>query len=530
MSDDSTSGTQPTALCATITEATNDAAIEAIGRAKQLGADLAEVRLDYIDDPDPGVIGQAAALPVLWTARSKDQGGRWTGDDFSRNTVLMRSMTLGGGGLVDLELSTVQLMAAVQKHSGLEQGIAGGSTDRLEVIVSDHDFEATPDDLRRRVERMFELNADIAKVAAMANHINDTFVMFDLLHEYGRRVIALSMGQAGVMTRILSRKLGGRLSFASMDDASKAAPGQVPVTDMKNLYRWEHINPDTKVFGVIGSPVGHSMSPAIHNTAFDACDYDGVYVPFLLEGGYDEFARFMQQWLERDWLDFGGCSVTIPHKEHALRWLKQAGGQVEPLAEAIGAVNTIVVRQDGSVSGWNTDYAAAIDSLTTAMGITRSDLAGVPVAVLGAGGVSRAVVAALADCGAAISIYNRTASRAEELAGQFNATAKPWDQRADMDASVVINCTSIGMSPHVDDCPIPAEILDEHMTVFDTIYNPVRTRLLQCAEQAGSTTVDGVSMFVDQAAGQFERWTGQAAPKDVMRSVVLHRLGASESH
>jgi 3-dehydroquinate dehydratase/shikimate dehydrogenase len=302
---------------------------------------------------------------------------------------------------------------------------------------------------------------------------------------------------------------------------------------MKNLYRWDAIKPSTKVYGVVANPVRHSMSPAIHNAAFDATGYDGIYLPLLVESSYESFKAFMETFVNFDGLDLSGLSITIPHKQNALRYLKEKGGAVEELAARIGAVNTIAIeRSDDAVklSGTNTDYAAILDSITDKLGIGREDLRGVPVAVLGAGGTARAAVAGLANCGAEVWITNRTAERAAELAREFDGhsgkvTAGSMEEIAKSGAKVWINTTSVGMYPNMDESPLgDSPKIDASSIVFDTVYNPIRTKLLWQAEQAGAKTINGVEMFVRQAAAQFETWTRSNAPREVMRRVVEQRL------
>ncbi|HUU22865.1 MAG TPA: shikimate dehydrogenase, partial [Phycisphaerae bacterium] len=193
------------------------------------------------------------------------------------------------------------------------------------------------------------------------------------------------------------------------------------------------------------------------------------------------------------------------------------------LARAIGAVNTITIGPDGDLQGHNTDYAAAVDALTGAMDISREELSGRPVALLGAGGAARAIVAALRHYHAEVTIYNRTLVRAERLAAEFGARAEPLDAAKDLDAEIVINCTPIGMHPNVDVSPLE-RIPPCAKVVFDTIYNPIETRLLRLAADAGARTVSGLEMFTNQAVAQFEIWTDRPAPREVMRQVVIDRL------
>jgi shikimate dehydrogenase len=233
-------------------------------------------------------------------------------------------------------------------------------------------------------------------------------------------------------------------------------------------------------------------------------------------------------------LDLSGLSVTLPHKENALKYLREKGAEVEDLAASIGAVNTITIdRSDGraALRGFNTDYAAILDSITDKLKIDRDALGGLRVAVIGAGGTGRTAVAALAHYGATVVVYNRTREKADALAAEFNGksgrvVAASMDKLCDSCCHVFINTTSVGMHPNVNESPLGEKVpkFTPETVVFDAIYNPMKTKLLQQAEAAGAKTIGGVEMFVRQAAAQFQAWTGTQAPADVMRRVVEERL------
>ena len=184
-----------------------------------------------------------------------------------------------------------------------------------------------------------------------------------------------------------------------------------------------------------------------------------------------------------------------------------------------------------ALRGFNTDYAAILDSITAALGITREGLAGRRIAVIGAGGTGRTAVAGLAHCGATVTVYNRTIERADALAAEFNGrrgqvTAAPLDQLRNASCQILINTTSVGMHPKTGESPLgdtPPRLTPD-MVVFDTVYNPMKTKLLSQAGQAGAKTVSGVEMFVRQATGQFEAWTARPAPREIMRQVIERRL------
>ena len=232
------------------------------------------------------------------------------------------------------------------------------------LILSSHDFEKRPIDLYQRVEAMAQSTAcRVIKVAWAARSLRDNIEAFEVLQSQYKPTIALCMGEYGLPSRVLAKKFGALLTFAAIDGQPGTAPGQPTISELKNLYRWDKINAQTEVYGVIGYPVGHSMSPAIFNAAFDEQDYDGVYLPMLIEPSYESFKATVLSWLDMESLNFRGASVTIPHKENLIRFVTEQGGEVEGLAAKIGAANTLTVREDGSLFASNSDYAGALDAV-----------------------------------------------------------------------------------------------------------------------------------------------------------------------
>ncbi len=493
----------------------------AMAAAADAGADALELRLDFLADTSEAALTSLLTdppCPVLATCRSVAEGGQFSGDDDDRIAILAHAARLGAAW-VDIELASLD--------------DADKLTGTTPLIVSAHDFDRRPDDLSDLMARMEASRGAVNKVAFASAGPEDALAAFDLIRDSRKPAIALAMGERGVASRILARKFGAFGTFAALTAGAESAPGQPTIDQLRRLYRWDAISPRTKIFGVIGCPVGHSMSPAIHNAAFAADGLDAVYVPLRIEPGADNFNRFLDAALARPWAEMVGLSVTIPHKENALARVGVAN--VDGLAGAIGAVNTVCFTGDAAcpLRGFNTDYAAAIDALVDAMGSRREDLAGRSIAVIGAGGAARAIVAALAHYGAETTVYNRTVSRAERLAEEFDArdsgggrvAPAGLNALAAADAEIYINCTPIGMHPKVDGCPLPESFaFSPDAVVFDTIYNPIETLLLRRAAQAGCATVSGVDMFVNQAVAQYEIWTGRAAPRQVMRAVVLDQL------
>jgi 3-dehydroquinate dehydratase / shikimate dehydrogenase len=507
-----------TYLCAPIFVRDVEQARRDINAAVLAGAEMIELRIDELKETTIlKALLESKKCPVIVTCRPKWEGGHSTATDEWRITTLALAIEFGAD-YVDYELNGIdEVKGNLIHHAG-------------RLIVSNHHFEGRPERLYNLVADMNRLPARVNKIAWTARSVRDNVEAFELLQQRSRPTIALCMGEAGVISRILARKFGAFLTFASLNAEAATAPGQISLSEMKGLYRWDKISSQTRVYGVVAHPVAHSMSPAIHNAAFDATGFDGVYLPFLVQPGYESFKAFMESFLPFGPLHLSGLSVTLPHKENALRYLQEKGGEVEALAARIGAVNTIVIDRSGAepkLSGINTDYAAILDSITESLVCQRKDLAGMSVAVLGAGGTGRTAVAALSHCGAMVTIFNRTPAKAAALAEDFPGVAvEPWEKLGNSDCRIYINTTSVGMHPKIGVSPFgdhPPKLRPETL-VFDTIYNPMQTHLLFQARAAGAKTVGGVDMFVRQAAAQFTAWTRQPAPIDVMRRGVEERL------
>ncbi|MCK4850455.1 MAG: shikimate dehydrogenase [Phycisphaerae bacterium] len=514
--------TQRTLLAVPITAADTASARRQIQSAQAHRADILEFRLDHMAEADWPTLFDEASLPVIATLRPKDQGGRFSGSEDQR-LELLAEIAKARPAFIDFEWPH---FAASSRARQLISSITCDSldADKPALILSLHDFQSVPSNLNETIARMSNAPAAIVKVVCMAQSIQDNLPLLDFAHQSARPAIILGMGQAGQISRVLAAKLGTFLSFSCLSLDESSAPGQIPLDQLRSVYRWDRITEQSLLFGVVGSPIAHSLSPAIHNAAFEQTDFAGLYLPFLVEPGYENFTQFMDGFLSRTWLDLRGLSVTIPHKENALRYLSDCTAEIDPLACKTGSLNTIVISPDGQLAGYNTDLDGALDALTDGMGITRSDLSGRKVAVLGAGGAARAIVVGLTQAGAQVLIYNRTASRAQRLAEEFAATAVPLAQLAKTPARIIINATSIGMHPDIQASPFPSDALKPDMTVFDTVYNPQQTLLLTQAAQAAATTISGTEMFIRQAAKQFELWTGQAAPIDTMHQVLYRAL------
>jgi 3-dehydroquinate dehydratase/shikimate dehydrogenase len=428
---------------------------------------------------------------------------------------MLKEAVTSGAEYVDLEYAVWRDHRDACKHFMEAVHRSSGAT---KLILSWHDFKRTPGNLDAIFAEMEASDADIVKLATTARQISDSLRMLQSLKYALRPTIGLCMGAAGAITRILAGKAGAYLTFCSLEAGEEVVPGQVPVADMLGMYRFRRITDQTMVLGVAGDPVGHSMSPALHNAAYEELGIDAVYVPFEVEDG--SFGRFIDGVLEASWLNVRGVSVTIPHKMAAIA----RADEVEPLAKKIGAANTLAIGEDFRIRAYNTDYAGAIRALCEGANLVPEDLSGKTAAVLGAGGVARAVVAGLVDAGCEVTICNRTREKAEELAEEFGGKTLAWDSRGQLRTQILVNCTSIGMWPNPYEEPMTKEALQPGQIVFDTVYNPPQTRLLLHGVRRGCTLVDGVAMFVHQGALQMQHWFGRSGALDRMRQVVMDRL------
>ncbi len=462
------------------------------------GADLVELRLDYI--------GRAVSLsrlidhrpgPVVVTARRRVDGGRWLKTEQER-LMLLRSAIAMGVEYVDIE---ADIAAQIPRY---------GDTKR---IISYHDLDETPDNLEELHAAMAEEDADIVKIATMANSFSDNLRMIDLVRSAKVPTIGICMGEIGVITRLLANRLGSPFTYATFSGGRKMAPGQLDWKEMTDLYRYDTIDDKTEFFGVIADPVGHSYSPLLHNRAFQDQELNARYFPFRVPKS--DLYNFMRE-IHR--LGVGGLSVTIPHKEQALEFCTQA----ESSATGIGAVNTLVFSGDDCL-GYNTDYRAAMDCIEELFKIDRKQeraMQGLTCLVLGAGGVSRAVAWGLRQRHADVMIASRTFERAQILAAELGCRAIEWQFRHDPKINLLVNGTPVGMHPDVDSSPYDAAAMNQFMAVFDTVYNPENTLLIKHAKRAQCRIITGIDMFVRQAAYQYKLFTGRDAPSKLMRKTI----------
>ncbi len=462
-----------------------------------------EFRLDYLKQP-------VAALPkihrflethqyvtAIGTCRRDDNGGKFKGSLAAQLEVLSKAHA-SGCQFVDLELQSAlkaksDAIARLRSRAGL--------------ILSFLDFRATRN-LDETLEKMLKIPADFYKVVSTATALSDNVTMMKFLQAHGGQhaLIGVCMGEQGIISRVLSVRAGSVFTFGAVDASAglKTAPGQIDARDLHNIYRIDQVDAATRIYGVAGDPIEHSLSPVIMNTALRRENVNGVYLPL--------HAKTLKEliYCARE-IPLHGLSITMPYKQAIVPFLDNTDAHTAK----IGACNTVVRGQEGKLYGFNTDIAGVVRPLEQRLSITNAK-----VLVLGAGGAARAAVFGLKERGAEVWILNRTSVKAQKLARQAKVhTLKRADLRK-ISFDVIINATPVGMG-NTRDCPLKdAEI--QARVVFDMVYDPVETHLLQVARAKGIAVIPGVEMFVQQAARQFEIWTGKPAPAgDMLRAVTI---------
>lgn len=454
------------------------------------GADLVEVRLDYLDRPDPVLAIEGRRRPVVVTCRPAWEGGEFRGSEDERQRVL-ESAVAAGAEFIDVEARAAFAPDIIRLRRG--RG----------VVLSAHLYGDVPDDLVDRASAMRSTGAEVIKISVEARGLSDVLRLFAVAEarkgdaEGGHVLVA--MGDAGVASRILAARLGNRWTYAG----DGVAPGQLPLGRLLDEFHFRRIAPDAALYGVVGNPVSHSRSPAMHNAGFAEFGLNAVYLP-LEAFDVEDFVRFARS------AGMAGVSITAPFKVALMSFVDD----VEPLARRIGAINTIIVR-DGRWIGANTDVHGFLAPLTG-----RIAVKGIRASILGAGGAARGVAIALADQGSLVTICARRSDAARTIAdlvggqvGSFPPKPGSWD--------VLINATPAGSGAQRQN-PIAGAPLDGEM-VFDLVYAPAETRLLADARAAGCLTIGGLEMLVAQAERQFEMWTGLRPPEGLFYRAAAAR-------
>lgn len=474
-------------------------------RLAEEGAKLVELRVDLLSrQPDISRLLADRPTPVIVTCRRREDRGMWMESEEQR-LVVLRSAIVAEADYVDIEKDIADKIPRY------------GQTKR---IVSHHDFDGTPENIEEIHEEMCGKDPDIVKLVTTANSARDMVRILQLVESSTVPTVGFCMGEIGIPSRILCGKFGSPFTYATFSSERPLAPNQLAFEEMRDIYRYDSIDSETRVFGVLGDPISHSLSPRIHNAAFAHDEINAVYIPFrvLRDQFHDDLDAFESLGIE-------GYSVTIPHKEAALERASTFQGSVRE----IGAANTLLRLNDGQWLADNTDCQAALDTILIGLGGSPGEeeiLQRTKVLILGAGGAARAIGFGLSQAGASVQISSRTNDRAIALANEMNCQQLRWEHRGTALADVIVNCTPVGMHPDMDRSPFRMNWIAEGKLVFDTIYNPENTLLLKDAREFGWKAVSGIEMFVRQAAAQYERFVERAAPLDVMRESIRRSISA----
>ena len=457
-------------------------------------ADLFELRIDLLSRPDIGELIASTRKPFIATCRPVREGGRFEGREDERFDLLQQAVT-AGARFVDLELDAW----------GPGRQRLDSRTRSLQWIVSHHMLDGPPGRVDALYATMRKTGAGILKFAYMADdawEIRAALQFFAIARKDRQRVIAIAMGEAGEASRVLYKVFGGWATFAGSEDGGLSAPGQLPASTMKRVFQSNTRTARTRIFGLVGNPVGQSKGIYIHNPLYRRLGRDAIYCRFRI----DDLTRFMKTF---DGV-LSGCSVTAPHKQAMIKFL----ATVDPLAHTLGAVNTVVRRSRGYF-GANTDARGALDAIEKKLRVS-----GRRFVVLGAGGAARAVAGEAVRRGARVYVVNRTAQRAKGVARALGVKWIALENVASLEPEILVNATSVGMWPNIDATPLQ-EIPGTVRLAFDAIYNPAMTKFLKDAKGQGAITVTGVEMYVGQAVEQIRLFTGRRPDAADVRHLFL---------
>jgi 3-dehydroquinate dehydratase/shikimate dehydrogenase len=476
--------------------------LEQARREVDAGESFFEFRLDYLTAPEQGIAAIRTFLEanpectIVATCRRHQNHGRFNGSIEEQVRILTAAIDAGARA-VDLEIESAEsVMARLDTIRG-----------RAYLVLSYHSYDGTPSP-EAVYRRMTKIAADVYKIVTTARKPSDNQRVLALTKAHPRSpLVVLAMGETGFPTRVLSPAWGGLFTYAAPISSGGTAAGQVTARQLRQLYRVEKFSRAARIYGVIADPVRHSISPAVHNRAFQARRMDAVYLPFLVHA-----AQLKDFFSCADKLPVSGFSVTIPHKQKVLRYLDI----VDPLARRIGAVNT-VWKKAGKWRGSNTDAEAVIVPLSKRLRLSKAS-----ILLVGNGGAARSAAYALVDSGTKLFIAGRNPDRVRSLAKACGAEPLLREQAEARKFDALVHATPVGMYPNAGECffrgAIPAPL------VFDMVYNPMETELIRRVTSAGGTAIPGIQMFLEQAAQQFEIWTGESAPRSVMEKSAVEAL------
>ena len=468
-----------------------------------------EFRLDSLPHPGTALprirsfLAQRPNATAIATCRRRPNGGHFVGSLTEEFEVLLKAAR-AGCRIIDIEVESAREATPAQFETFRSALRTAGSA----LLVSYHDFARTRS-LEDAAGHIAAFEPEIIKVVSTAQTLADNLAVLRLLEDHSARycIVAMAMGEEGLVSRVLGPRAGSAFTFASLADGAETAAGQVTARALRTLYHIDRLDAETRIFGVAGNPIAHSLSPLMHNAAFRRERVNAVLLPLKVRALSDLLALTLE-------LPLSGVAVTMPLKQEVMPHLDH----VDTLTGKIGACNTLRVTADGKLYGFNTDVEGIVRPLER-----RFKLRGARVAVVGAGGAARAAVFGLVDQGAEVFVVNRTHENAVALAKAAGASAIKHELLAKIRVEVLINSTPCGMAGSAQSHPIAEKELNAGL-VFDMVYNPLETPLLRLAKSRGIPVINGLEMFVQQGVRQFEIWTGKTPPEVEMQRVVEREL------
>jgi 3-dehydroquinate dehydratase / shikimate dehydrogenase len=467
-------------ICIPIVAPTSTGALKDMKHASGI-ADIIELRLDFIKNINKKTLKKILSKKtkkVIITDRKKRK-------DLIKEAIKLKA------DFVDLDISigekTIKEIIKKKKQT--------------KIIISFHNFKKTDKkEIIKKYNQIKKLNPDIIKIVTFANSINDNIIIFNLIKKAkkeNRKIIALCMGKCGEISRILSPIFGAELTFGSLKEGKESAPGQITANALKNTYRINKLkNKNPKIFGLVGNPVHQSKGIIFHNRLFNKLNLNNIYLNFLVE----DISSFIKNYKKI----ISGLSITIPFKSKVINHIDK----LDPITKKIGAINT-VIKKNNKLIGYNTDITGAIKAISS-----KTKIKGKKVLMVGAGGVARAIGYGIIKEKGKMTILNRTAKKAEKLARELRCNSNKLSQiKNQKNTDIIINATSVGMYPNINKTPIKKQtlkkIISKKTVVFDSIYNPEKTKLLKESKQLGCNVIGGYNMFINQAKEQFKLFTGR---------------------
>ena len=474
-------------ICASLTDADLTSSLLSCSLAKSQGADMVEIRFDFQKNicPDDYI---DVTIPKIATLRETSEGGLFTGTK-EEKIMILSSAADSGFDYIDIELNeSTEIFAKCAKA--------------CKIICSHHDFVKTPspEEIVSALKKAYEFG-DIAKAAYTTCGIRDLLSLkeaSEMAYCEGIKFVLIGMNDLGAITRVRANMLRSEFTFAALTEETQSAPGQRTVQEMKRLGN------DPIICGVIGDPISHSISPAIHNAFMASSRINGIYLPFRCSK--EELPLIPD--LMRSY-GIRGVNVTIPHKESILTYLDILTDSVKET----NATNTISL-ENNNLKGYNTDIQGFDYAF---LGVS---LRGKNVLIAGSGGAAAACCSFLHAKEANIYIHCRNANKAEAMAKRFQGTFFYENELYEQDFDVLINCTPLGMKGFPSDLPFPKECILEGMTVMDVVYNPHMTPLLAEAEAKGASIIPGIEMLIGQAEESFFIFTGKNANKESIHEIM----------